>query len=227
MVTGNSSVVTGSYSVSNVTCTDGPVGAFLGAVKGGSYTQCAAYGNINKGNEYSGGFAGSYYSSSGVLTIDSCYHIGMGTELKSTNGFCGYAKVYDVDSTVNHYYSFGNNYNNGLLLLDNGKTLFNGGYFYSAGCQNDDTCLTGYGTGSAPNTSNTTDFYSLDSNDEPAFFDGEGNMTGKLIDRLNADIATGETQFVRATCKVDIGEGEKDYILPIIPTIKPDFCTIL
>ena len=126
------------------------------------------------------------------------------------------------DSAIKNYYSLGYYSTSGFtnLKTNNESDKLNNIYLYQKGCQGNEQCLTG-------NVQNLEiGKLAFDNSNELIITHSDGT-TSKLVDTFNASLEKDETKYQRASCKVDIGEGEKTYILPIIPTIKPDFCTLL
>ena len=223
---------TNCYAAGEVQATSGSIGGFTG-FGNGIYTNCASYMNVD-GTGSIGGFIGSYnafhHSTSTTFEINNCYHIGTINGTENIGGMLGRfysSEEREMFPIVNTFYTlsdFTNPSKSGGLIgmqTPNDKLMnIQRSYFYKDGCHGESLCISGNATSSSISTGSA---FVINTEAEPVL-----DIVGsKLIDILNQGKTDSDTKFVNARCTANFGEGEQTYILPIIPTIKPDFCTII
>ena len=223
---------TDCYAAGTVQVSRSIAGGFTG-FGNGTYTNCASYVNIDSTAE-SGGFVGfyssSYYAAGASFEINNCYHIGAVKGTDDVGGLIGRSFSSDDREplpNVNTFYTFSDFTNpsksGGLVgtQLPNNKLMnIQKSYFYQDGCHGEPLCLSGNATSSSIFTGTP---FILNAEFEPVLSAGGS----KLINILNLGKTDSDTKFVNARCTIDFGEGSQTYTLPIIPTIRPDFCTMI
>ena len=189
------------------------VGGFVGDVSNVIIENSGAFGNVNDDNTEiwsTGGFAGVLNDTS----IEKCFSMGRITGLNGS-GFVG-----KCDDTILTFSNIMNSYALTYASSDSKSGDFMA-YKYHDSDLTIDNCYYHDNKGVAIVQGSSS---SLEENLQKINFSSDNTVTVYGPDGTTplADLL-GEG-WTTKTCKLDIGDGEKDYVVPISTTIYPDIC---